>query len=108
MLPTVDEEVETLLDDETADEREKEKAKSQWSALEAIVGTDARLQEVAEDLIAHYEKRNETQLGKAMIVTMSRDICVRLYDKIVEIRPEWHSDDHMTGAIKVVMTASCI
>ena len=97
---------ETLLDDETADEREKEKAKSQWSALEAIVGTDARLQEVAEDLITHYEKRNETQLGKAMIVTMSRDICVRLYDKIVEIRPEWHSDDHMTGVIKVVMTAS--
>ena len=106
VLPTVDEEVETILDDETADEREKEKAKSQWSALEAIVGTDARLQEVAEDLIAHYEKRNETQLGKAMIVTMSRDICVRLYEKIVEIRPEWHSDDHMTGAIKVVMTAS--
>ena len=106
VLPTVDEEVETILDDETADEREKEKAKSQWSALEAIVGTDARLQEVAEDLITHYEKRNETQLGKAMIVTMSRDICVRLYDKIVEIRPEWHSDDHMTGAIKVVMTAS--
>jgi len=105
-LPTLDEEVETLLDDDTADEREKEKAKSQWSALDAIVGTDARLQEVAEDLIAHYEKRNETQLGKAMIVTMSRDICVRLYDKIVEIRPEWHSDDHMTGAIKVVMTAS--
>ena len=106
VLPAVDEEVETILDDETADEREKEKAKSQWSALEAIVGTDARLQEVAEDLISHYEKRNETQLGKAMIVTMSRDICVRLYDKIVEIRPEWHSDDHMTGSIKVVMTAN--
>ncbi len=105
-LPTIDEEVEVILDDETADEREKEKAKSQWSALEAIVGTDARLQQVAEDLITHYEKRNETQLGKAMVVTMSRDICVRLYDKIVEIRPEWHSDDHMTGAIKVVMTAS--
>ena len=106
VLPTVDDEVETLLDDETADEREKEKAKSQWSALEAIVGTDARLEEIAEDLITHFEKRNETQLGKAMIVTMSRDICVRLYDKIVEIRPEWHSDDHMSGAIKVVMTAS--
>ena len=106
VLPTVDEEVENLLEDETADEREREKAKSQWSALEAIVGTDARLQEVAEDLIAHYEKRNETQLGKAMIVTMSRDICVRLYDKIVAIRPDWHSDDHTSGAIKVVMTAS--
>ena len=106
VLPTVDAEVEALLDDETVDEREKERAKSQWSALEAIVGTDARLQEVAEDLIAHYEKRNESQLGKAMIVAMSRDICVRLYDKIVEQRPEWHSDDHMSGAIKVVMTSS--
>ena len=106
MLPKVDEEVETILDDETTDERETEKAKSQWSALEAIVGTDARLQEIAEDLINHYEKRNETQLGKAMIVAMSRDICVRLYDKIVAIRPDWHSDDHMSGTIKVVMTAS--
>ena len=106
VLPIVDEEVETILDDETADEREKEKAKSQWSALEAIVGTDAHLQEIAEDLIAHYEKGNETQFGKAMIVTMSRDNCVRLYDKIVEMRPEWHSDDHMSGAIEVVMTAS--
>ncbi len=105
-LPTVDEEVEEILEGETDDEREREKAKTQWSALEAIVGTDARLQEIAEDLIAHYETRSQTQPGKAMIVTMSRDICVRLYDKIVEIRPDWHSDDHMQGEIKVVMTAS--
>ena len=74
----------TILDSETADEREKEKAKSQWSALEAIVGHDLGLQEVAKDLIQHYETRSQTQPGKAMIVTMSRDICVRLYDKIVE------------------------
>ncbi len=105
-LPAIDDEVEDILESETADEREKERAKSQWSALEAIVGTDARLQVVAEDLIKHYETRNQTQPGKAMIVTMSRDICVRLYDKIVELRPEWHSDDHMQGAIKIVMTAS--
>jgi type I restriction enzyme R subunit len=105
-LPTIDDEVEDILESETADEREKERAKSQWSALEAIVGTDARLQEVAEDLIKHYETRSQTQPGKAMIVTMSRDICVRLYDKIVELRPEWHSDDHMQGVIKIVMTAS--
>ena len=105
-LPAVDAEVEEILDSETADEREKEKAKSQWSALAAIVGTDARLREVSEDLIKHYETRSETQPGKALIVTMSRDICVRLYDRIVEIRPDWHSDDHMQGAIKVVMTAS--
>lgn len=105
-LPTIDDEVEEILESETADEREKERAKSQWSALEAIVGTDARLQVVAEDLIQHYETRSQTQPGKAMVVGMSRDICVRLYDKIVELRPEWHSDDHMQGAIKVVMTAS--
>ncbi len=105
-LPTIDEEVEDILDSETADERVKEKAKSQWSALEAIVGTDARLQEVAEDLINHYETRGQTQPGKAMIVAMSRDICVRLYDKIIEFRPDWRSDDHTQGAIKVVMTAS--
>lgn len=105
-LPTIDDEVEDILESETADEREKERAKSQWSALEAIVGTDARLQVVAEDLIKHYKTRSQTQPGKAMIVTMSRDICVRLYDKIVELRPEWHSDDHMQGAIKIVMTAS--
>ena len=106
VLPTIDDEVEEILDSETADEREKERAKSQWSALEAIVGTDARLQEVAEDLIKHYEKRGETQPGKAMIVTMSRAICVRLYDKIIGLRPSWHSDDHMLGEVKVVMTAS--
>ena len=105
VLPDIDEEVEELLDSETADDREKEKAKSQWSALEAIVGTDARLQEIAEDIIKHYETRSQTQPGKALIVAMSRDICVRLYDKIIEIRPDWHSDDHMKGELKVVMTA---
>ncbi|MDA9061412.1 type I restriction endonuclease subunit R [Planktomarina temperata] len=105
-LPTIDEEVDELLDDEVEDDRDKEKAKSQWSALEAIVGTEARLQEIAEDLIQHYETRSETQPGKAMVVAMSRDICVRLYDQIIKVRPDWHSDDHMDGAVKVVMTAS--
>jgi type I restriction enzyme R subunit len=105
-LPHIDHEVEDILDSETADEREKEKAKSQWSALEAIVGSDSRLEEVAKDLIEHYETRSLTQPGKAMIVAMSRDICVRLYNKIIEVKPDWHSDDHMSGAIKVVMTAS--
>ena len=105
-LPTIDAEVEELLDDEVEDDRDKEKAKSQWSALEAIVGTDARLQEIAEDLIQHYETRSQTQPGKAMVVAMSRDICVRLYDQIIKVRPDWHSDDHVDGAVKVVMTAS--
>ena len=105
-LPQIDEAVEEILDSETVDEQEKERAKSQWSALEAIVGTDARLKEVARDLIHHYETRSQTQPGKAMIVTMSRAICVRLYSQIVALRPKWHTDDHMSGAIKVIMTAS--
>ena len=105
-LPQVDEDVEDILDSETADDREKEKAKSQWSALEAIVGSEPRLKEVAQDLIQHYETRSETQPGKAMIVTMSREICVRLYDQIIALKPEWHADEHMKGMIKVVMTAS--
>ena len=105
-LPEVDEGVEEILDSETADEREREKAKSQLSALEAIVGSEPRLKEVAEDLVKHFETRSETQPGKALIVTMSRDICVRLHDQIVALRPEWHSDDHMQGKIKVVMTGS--
>ena len=105
-LPELDEAVEEILDSEAADEATKARARSQWSALEAIVGTDARLQEVAEDLIEHYETRCKTQPGKAMIVTMSRDICARLYSKIVALRPDWHTDDYRTGAIKVVMTAS--
>ena len=105
-LPQIDEDVEDILDSETTDEKEKEKAKGQWSALEAIVGSETRLQQVAEDLIAHYETRGKTQPGKAMIVTMSREICVRLYNEIVSLRPNWHSEDHTEGAIKVVMTAS--
>ena len=102
----IDDDVEEILDGGTADEREKEKAKSQWSALEAIVGSEPRLKEIAQDLIKHYETRSETQPGKAMIVTMSREICVRLYEQVIAIKPEWHDDDHMKGMIKVVMTAS--
>ncbi|MCY4358858.1 MAG: type I restriction endonuclease subunit R [Gammaproteobacteria bacterium] len=105
-LPAVDAGVEELLDSENADDKEREKAKSQWSALAAIVGTDARLQEVAEDLILHFETRSQTQPGKALIVTMSRDICARLYDKLVALKPHWHSEDHQQGVIKVIMTAS--
>ena len=105
-LPQIDEDVEEILDSETADDNEKEKAKSQWAALEAIVGSDTRLKEVAKDLINHYENRSKTQPGKAMIVAMSRDICVRLYNQIIALKPEWHADNHTEGAIKIVMTAS--
>lgn len=82
------------------------KAKSKWARLEAIVGADERLDIVARDLVTHWEKRREAMIGKAMIVTMSRRIAVRLYEKIVALRPDWHSDDPAAGKIKVVMTGS--
>ena len=83
-----------------------ERAKSRWAALEALVGAEPRLKQVAADLVAHFEQRSRTQPGKAMVVAMSRDICARLYDAIVALRPEWHDDDPKQGAIKVVMTAA--
>lgn len=101
-LPDIDEGVEEILDSEILDEREKEKARSQWSALEAIVGSDTRLKEVAQDIITHYEQRSKTQPGKAIIVTMSREICARLYHHLTALRPEWHKEN----SIKVVMTAA--
>ena len=88
------------------DENEASKAKSKWARLEAIVGAEDRLDLIARDIVEHWEKRRDAMLGKAMIVTMSRRIAVRLYEKIVELRPDWHSDDPMAGKIKVVMTGS--
>jgi type I restriction enzyme R subunit len=85
---------------------EAERAKSRWATLEAIVGADARLDQIAQDIVTHWEARRANLLGKAMIVCMSRAICVRLYDKIIALRPEWHSDDASAGVIKVVMTGS--
>ena len=88
------------------DEDEATKTKSKWARLEAIVGAEDRLDLIARDIVEHWEKRREAMLGKAMIVTMSRRIAVRLYEKIVALRPDWHSDDPAAGRIKVVMTGS--
>lgn len=104
-LPAVDEKVEEIFDDED-DIPAVERAKGRWAALEALVGAEPRLQQVAADLVAHYEQRSRIQPGKAMVVAMSRDICARLYSAIVALRPHWHSPDYRRGAIKVVMTAS--
>lgn len=82
------------------------RAKSRWARVEAIVGADERLALIAQDLVDHWEKRHSNLLGKGMIVTMSRRIAVALYDKIVELRPDWHSDDPKQGKIKVIMTGS--
>ena len=91
---------------ERVEESEAAKAKSRWSRLEAIVGAEARLDLIAADIVTHWEKRREALFGKGMIVVMSRRIAVRLYEKIVALRPDWHSEDPTLGKIKVVMTGS--
>ncbi|MDD2466933.1 MAG: type I restriction endonuclease subunit R [Desulfobulbus sp.] len=103
-LPDIDAEVDELAEDEEDDQ--KALLKSKWAALERIVGAAPRIQQVAADLIDHFEERNKAQTGKAMIVAMSREICVHLYDAIVALRPEWHDVDPEKGAVKVVMTGS--
>ena len=84
----------------------KEKLKSKWAQLEAVVGAEKRLELVARDIVEHFEKRCEAMDGKAMIVCMSRRICVELYRELVKLRPAWQDEDDARGAIKVVMTGS--
>ena len=84
----------------------KEKLKSKWAQLEAIVGTEKRLQLIARNIVEHYENRCTALAGKAMVVCMSRRICVELYRHIIALRPDWHDDKDEKGAIKVVMTGS--
>ena len=84
----------------------KERLKSKWAQLEAIVGAEKRLRLVARDIVEHFEKRLEALDGKAMIVCMSRRICVELYREIAQLRPQWAADDDERGEMKVVMTGS--
>jgi type I restriction enzyme R subunit len=97
--------VEEIIEDEE-EISSREKTKSDWSRLEKLVGSKPRIQQIAIDLVQHFEKRNESMEGKAMIVGMSRRICVDLYDAIIALRPAWHDTDPKKGAIKVVMTGS--
>lgn len=103
-LAELDESVELITED--LEEDEANAAKTRWSRLEALIGAETRLDAIAQDIVEHWEKRKETNVGKGMIVVMSRRIAVRLYQKIVALRPEWHSDDPARGKIKVVMTGS--
>ncbi|WP_374246079.1 type I restriction endonuclease subunit R, partial [Zoogloea sp.] len=107
-LPHIDDEVDELAEDE--EESQQARLKSKWAALEKVVGAEPRIASVAADLVAHFEERNKAIIGqmrgKAMVVAMSRDICVHLYNEIVRIKPEWHDDDPEKGAIKIVMTGS--
>ncbi|MBP8299091.1 MAG: type I restriction endonuclease subunit R [Planctomycetes bacterium] len=84
----------------------KEKLKTKWSALEALVGAERRVGLIASDLVRHFDARLQVIRGKGMIVCMSRRICVDLYQAIVKLRPAWHDDSDEKGAIKVVMTGS--
>lgn len=103
-VPRLDEAFDDLTEGEELEGREKLKAK--WSALEALVGTDRRLQLIARDLVEHFEVRLEVMEGKAMLVCMSRRICVEVYKALTTLRPEWHDASDDKGAIKVVMTGS--
>jgi len=85
---------------------ERQKIKTKWARLEAIVGNEHRLAKIAEDLVNHFEERERVLVGKAMFVCMSRRICVDLYNAIIKPRPAWHSEEDEKGFIKVVMTGS--
>jgi type I restriction enzyme R subunit len=102
--PLIDAEIEALVEDDTLTEAEKVKAK--WSTVEALVGSAKRLKQIAADMVSHLEARTDGTEYKGMTVCMSRRICVDLYNEIVALRPDWHSDDDAAGAIKIVMTGS--
>lgn len=102
--PKIDAEVNELTEDDP--EVEQERFKKKWSTVEALVGSDKRLALVAKDIVAHFEDRVAALDGKAMVVSMSRRICVKLYDEIVKLRPDWHSTDDNAGALKIVMTGA--
>ena len=102
--PKIDPDFEEVTEEE--DVPTKEKLKSKWARMEAMVGTPKRVALIAKDIVDHFEKRLEAMDGKAMIVCMSRRICVELYKEIAKLRPQWHSDDDERGALKVVMTGS--
>ena len=103
-LEQLDEDVDELAEDE--EEGNQAKLKSKWAALEKVVGAEPRIARVAADLVNHFEERKKAQDGKAMIVAMSREICVHLYNEIVKLRPEWHDPDPKKGVIKIIMTGS--
>src|SRR5205807_1283464 len=102
--PKIDPEFEELTEGEEVER--KEKLKTKWAQLEAIVGSENRVKIIARDLVAHFKERLAAMDGKGMIVCMSRRICVDLYRELIALRPEWHDPDDDKGALKVVMTGS--
>ena len=107
LKPKVDTEYDEIT--EYQEYSQKEKLKSKWARLEAIVGANERVKQIAKDIVEHFEKRDQAQEnegGKAMVVAMSRRIAIDLYKEIVALRPDWHNDDLMAGKIKIVMTGA--
>ena len=102
--PKLDDEVAELTENEAQSEQEQLKRK--WARVEAVVGAEKRLAMVAKDIVEHFENRVVGMDGKAMVVCMSRRICVALYDQIVMLRPSWHSEDDESGVLKIVMTGA--
>lgn len=100
----LDEDVEDVID--TEEETVRRHVNSKWARIEALVGTENRLRDIAKDLLQHFENRVAAMPGKALVVCMSRRICVDLYDQIVSLRPDWHAEKDTEGSIKVVMTGS--
>ncbi len=104
-LPNLDPEFDEVTEGE--EESAKEKLKSRWAQLEALVGSETRVKEIARDIVNHFETRQESlDGGKGMIVCMSRRICVALYEELTRLRPKWHSEDDTKGSVKVIMTGS--
>lgn len=91
---------------EEADLPEAQRAKAKWTQLEALVGSENRIRQIALDIVTHFEHRSEAYEGKGMIVAISRRIAAKLYEEIIKIRPQWHDDDPKKGVIKVVMTSA--
>jgi type I restriction enzyme R subunit len=104
LIPKIEEELEIITEEQESSEKQKTKAK--WAQLEAIVGAKERLKLVAKDILNHFEKRKTDFSGKAIIVGMSRRVCVDLYDEIVKLKPGLHSNDDTKGKIKIVMSGS--
>ncbi len=102
--PKIDPDFEEATEGEEVERREKLKTK--WAQLEAVVGAENRVRQIAEDIVDHFEQRLEALDGKAMIVCMSRRICIDLYRELVRLRPGWHDESDERGTIKVVMTGS--
>ncbi len=106
LIAELDEELELETQDVASQPKDAEKAKARWTQVEALIGSEKRVQNIAQDIVNHFMRRQEVFAGKGMVVSMSRRIAAALYDEMIKLKPDWHSDDLSRGTIKVVMTAA--